>query len=295
MFRWDDQKRRFSASVSKPLEHNPKYRWQLGADLREEQWNLRQSFNAPVFGGLTLNRQAVSGNLTSFTNGRASWSLGGEVSHRAYHNLTGNSGLDQFALSGYEVKQDASLKYVLWRVPEHRSVLSAAFSAQTGAIWSTPKHTFEKLQGSAEWQWFPQMSGDDYAVHEEVRAGKTFGQVPFDELFLLGLERDNDLWLRAHIGTRNGSKGSAPLGRNYFLSNWEIDKIIYNNGLFGVKLSPFIDTGKIIDPIDVFGSHQWLLDTGVQVKFSVLGVGVTFTYGKDLRTGTNAFYATTAR
>src|SRR5207244_9383452 len=87
--------------------------------------------------------------------------------------------------------------------------------------------------------WFPQMRGDDYKLQEQIRAGKTFGQVPFDELFMLGLERDNDLWLRAHIGTRDGRKGSAPLGRNYFLSNWEIDKNVYDNGIFSVKLSPF--------------------------------------------------------
>ena len=29
---------------------------------------------------------------------------------------------------------------------------------------------------------------------------------------MLGLERDNDLPMRAHIGTRDGRKGSAPGG-----------------------------------------------------------------------------------
>ena len=29
--------------------------------------------------------------------------------------------------------------------------------------------------------------------------GKTSGQIPFDELFILGLERDNDLWLRGLV------------------------------------------------------------------------------------------------
>jgi hypothetical protein len=30
----------------------------------------------------------------------------------------------------------------------------------------------------------------------------------------------------------------------------------------------------------------------MQAKFRVLGVGVTFIYGKDLRSGHNAFYVT---
>ena len=34
---------------------------------------------------------------------------------------------------------------------------------------------------------------------------------------MLGLERDNDLWMRSHLGARNGLKGSAPLGRRYYL------------------------------------------------------------------------------
>jgi hypothetical protein len=32
------------------------------------------------------------------------------------------------------------------------------------------------------------------------------------------------------------------------------------------------------------------VDTGVEVKLSVLGTGVVLTYGRDLRTGNNAFY-----
>lgn len=82
------------------------------------------------------------------------------------------------------------------------------------------------------------------------------------------------------------------MGRNYFLSNWEINKNIYHNGLFGVKLSPFLDTGKITDPLPGLGSKRWLWDAGIQAKTSVLGVVFTFTYGKDLRSGNNAFYLT---
>ena len=112
---------------------------------------------------------------------------------------------------------------------------------------------------------------------------------------MLGMERDNALWMRAHIGARDGQKGSAPLGRNYFLFNGEIDKDVYNNGFFSVKLSPFIDTGKSTDPSPGLGSSEWLLDVGAQVKFRVLGVEATFVYGKNLRSGINAFYATAGR
>jgi hypothetical protein len=116
---------------------------------------------------------------------------------------------------------------------------------------------------------------------------------------MLGLERDNDLdndlKMRAHLGTRDGRKGSAPLGRNYFAANWETDKNVYSNGLLAVKLGPFLDTGNISDPSPVLGSQKWLCDTGAQAKLRVLGVGVVFSYGKDLRTGNNAFFTTVMR
>jgi hypothetical protein len=136
-------------------------------------------------------------------------------------------------------------------------------------------------------------------VQWRIRAGKTFGEVPFDELFMLGVERDNDLWMRAHVGTRHGQKGSAPLGENYLLSNWETDKNTYSGGYVTVKLGPFLDVGKIADSSSVaaanLGSQKWLFDTGAQAKLKVLGVGVILIYGKDLRTGNNAFYATVGR
>jgi len=168
--------------------------------------------------------------------------------------------------------------------------LEGGLSSQLGRIWSQPSHSFEKLRGSARFHWFPQAQGDDYEVQQSMRAGKTFGDVPFDELYMLGLERDNDLWLRGHIGTRDGRKGSAPLGRNYFLSNWEADKNVYRGGVFTVKVGPFLDTGKITDASAGLGSHQWLWDLGAQAKVRVFGIGMAFSYGKDLRSGNNAFY-----
>ncbi len=127
-------------------------------------------------------------------------------------------------------------------------------------------------------------------MQQQFRAGKTFGTVPFDELFMLGLERDNDLWMRGHIGSRDGYKGSAPLGHDYFLSNWETDKNVYANGLVRLQLGPFLDTGKITDPFAGLGSREWLWDIGLQAKLRIFGTGVVFSYGKDLRSGNNAFY-----
>ena len=84
------------------------------------------------------------------------------------------------------------------------------------------------------------------------------------------------------------------MGRKYFLSNWEIDKNIYGNGLLSLKLGPFLDVGRM-DTSPGLGSGKWFWDTGVQAKVRVLGLGFVFVFGKDLRTGKNTFYAHPAR
>jgi tetratricopeptide (TPR) repeat protein len=293
MYRWDAEKRRLRAQLSGPFQANPKLRYGLSADLRGENWDIRNSFQgpAPILGSLNLRREAVGANFASVESGRWRWSAGAEISHRDFRSVIPGTALSPSLLTkGCQLKQITQLETELWRVPERRLTLEGGVSSQAGRIWSQPSHSFEKLQGSLRFHWFPQAQDDDYEIQHRIRVGKTFGSVRFDELFMLGLERDNDLEMRGHVGTRDDRKGSAPLGRDYFLSNWEADKNVYRNGIFTAKLGPFLDTGKITDASAGLGSQKWLWDTGAQMKVRVFGVGVAFSYGKDLRSGNNAFY-----
>jgi tetratricopeptide (TPR) repeat protein len=298
LIRWDSNKRRLETEVSGPIRRDPRWRFRLATDWREENWDVVTSFTGPasLLAALNMRREVFSAEITRLVGARWKWSVKSELSHRDYRDVAAASGLTpQLLAQGYQLKESAQFDYELWRVPEHRFFLSSGADGQAGRLWSQPGESFEKLQGLLEAHWFPQSKGDDFETRVSLRAGKTFGQVPFDELFMLGLERDNDLPMRAHIGTRDGRKGSAPLGRNYFLSSWETDKNIYSNGLLTLKVGPFLDTGKITDPSPLLGSRVWLCDTGGQLKVRVLGVAAAFSYGKDLRTGNNAFYATVGR
>jgi tetratricopeptide (TPR) repeat protein len=296
--RWDAQKRRAEFSLSGPLGRDPKYRYRVGLDLRDENWDLRRSVQepSPTLGEFKLRRNAVAGEVSSFPSGRWSWSAGGELSHRDYQGVFAGPqwSRDLLLAKGYELKQVAQLNRELWRVPERRLESSVSISSEVAAVWAAPAQSFERLQTSFAARWSPKMVGDDFTIRQQVRTGKIFGRPPFDELFVLGMERDNDLWMRAHIGTRDGRKGSAPLGRHYFLSNWEIDKQVYHHGFFSAKLSPFLDVGRMDSSVGL-GSEKWLYDTGIQLKVRVLGVGFMLVYGKDLRSGRNAFYVTASQ
>jgi tetratricopeptide (TPR) repeat protein len=297
LVRWDTQKRRLAVSLSGPLERDPQYRYWLGLDLRDENWATKRTFrtSAPSLAALKLRRYAVIGGVTLFRNGGWSWSAGGELSRRDYQNVAGSSSPADKLLQGYQLKFLLKANHDLLRAPERRFESSAHVSSELGTIWAASAHTFERLQASVDSRWMPRIAGDDFTIHQQFHAGTVFGKVPFDELFILGLERDNDLWMRAHIGTRDGRNGSAPMGLHYLLSNWEIDKNVYNGGLFSVKLSPFLDTGKIRDSALGLDTEKWLWDTGMQAKFRAFGVGVSFIYGKDLRSGSNTFYVIAAR
>ena len=292
LYRWDAQKRRIWTNLSGPFSEDPKWRYHLDLDLRNENWEIRDSFNgSALLAALKLRKQTFTAGLTSFENGRWNWSTGFELSHRKFLNVVPGTALTPELLAqGFQLKHLGQLNYVVARIPEQRFIIRAGLSTQVGRTWSEPSQAFAKFQMSLETRWSPQATGDDYETHGKFRVGGTVGEVPFDELFILGIERDNDLWLRGHVGTRDGRKGNAPMGRNYFLSNWEFDKNVYNNSFINLKLGPLLDIGKVTDPSSGLGSQKWLWDLGVQAKVRALGQSVSFSYARDLRSGGDAFY-----
>jgi hypothetical protein len=233
--------------------------------------------------------------VRSMVNGRWSWSTGIEVAYRGFRNLQVPTSAAQarFFTDATSFRYWLRLDRSLFRFPERRFKVDASAAAHLGRTFASGLGAFGALRGSLDGRWFPQAKGDDYEFAATLRAGDTLGRVPFDELFQLGVERDNDLWLRGHAGTVGGRKGVAPLGRRYLLANWEVDKNIYANGFITVKLGPFLDNGAIADSSGLFGSRRWLWDTGAQCKLRVLGsVQVVLIYGRDLRGGRNVVYGT---
>lgn len=295
LLRWDKQKRRVWVALQAPLRDLPQHRWNLEVDARNENWAVRPSFtgNAPVLGSLNMERQAATASMDAFTTGRFQWALGAEFSHRKYRSLVEGSALTpSLMIPGSALGFLASIQGKPLDVPVHRFTLTTSAASETTRLWSTPQHVFEKVQGSALAHWFPQAQSNNWEVEQRVRGGGTAGAAPFDELFMLGVERDNDLWLRGHIGTRGGKKGSSPLGDRFLLANSDLYRRLYSNGLIGIEVGPLFDIGRMGAPSTGFSTNQWLFDTGVEAKLTVLGTNVVLTWGRDLRTGNNAFYGT---
>ncbi len=298
--RWDDQKRRFFVAFSLPFNSDPSRRLRVYADARNENWNLSQTFSgvSSPLTDLNLRRIVAGAGLHSIVNGNWNWSAGAEVGHRSFRSVPNSllSSQQPFFTDSSSLAGSLSVERTLVRIPERRFLLDSAVKATAGREFASALGPFATLRGSLRAVWSPQAQGDDYAIHAQILSSATAGKATLDELFQLGVERDNDLWLRGHAGTLGSRKGAAPLGRRYILANWEMDKNIYQNGFFSVKLGPFLDNGAIADSSGFFGSQHWQWDSGLQCKIKVLG-GVTavFSYGRNLRGGKGLFYGTVPR
>ncbi|HKV63416.1 MAG TPA: tetratricopeptide repeat protein [Candidatus Acidoferrum sp.] len=298
--RWDDEKRRVSLAFSTPLYGDPRLRLRLYADARNENWNLAETFfgSGPPLKDLNMRRIAAGMEVRSIVNGRWSWSAGAEIANRDFRNLSGHTSPAEraFFTDATSVAAWLGVQRIIVRVPEYRFTLDSSGEVKAGREYADGLGPFATLRGSVRGHWFPLVKGDDYEMQARIRTGATAGKATLDELFQLGIERDNDLWLRGHGGTIGGRKGAAPLGRRFFLADWEMDKNIYQNGFFTVRLGPFLDTGAVADSSGLFGSQRWLWDTGAQCKVRILGsLTIVLTYGRNLHDGRNVFYGTVLR
>jgi tetratricopeptide (TPR) repeat protein len=299
LLRWDRQKRRAWVSASLPLHSLPQWRGTLQLDARDENWAIRNSFTgvAPVLGSFDLERQSTTAFITGIPSGRLQWSAGAQLAHRSFHGVVQGSALSSALVEpGFTLKALGSIKSTILDVPQRRFSLVATGSPEVARMWPTggvtSPHLFGNLQGGATARWFPQAEGDRYEAQQRIRAGRIFQNVPVDELFLLGMERDTDLWLRGHVGTRGGRKGSSPLADAYFLANSDFYRRVYSNGLITIKLGPLLDVARASAPAPRLATERWYFDVGAQAKLSVLGTSVLFTWGHDLRSGSNAFFGT---
>ncbi len=297
LVRWDDEKRRVSTEIAAPIGENPAMRYRVYLQGLNENWNLTNTIAPATLAGVNLEKAVAGAEIQNIVSGRWQWDAGAEYSYRKFRNSLGiPAQAAPLFTNGSAIAVRSTIQRSLVRFPEARFTLDSSATGEIGTFFGGPLNRYARIQGSLQAHWLPESRGDDFETQFSLRAGRTFGNVPFDELFMLGFDRDNDLWMRGHPGLRDGEKGNAPLGRNYVLVNAETDKIVYRGTFFTVKAGPFLDSGDIYDPSGYFGSSRWLWDTGIQAKFRVLGsFEFVLGYGKDLRSGQNSFFTTVSR
>jgi len=295
-YRWDDQKHRIHSELTAPYRKNPAWQYRLYFDARNENWNLARTLlpaAPPMPAFLNLETWSAGAELRAIPSGRWSWSEAIEFTDRRFRNSLGfPASASTFLTGGPGVDGRFRVERALVRFPERRFTLNGTATAEAGAFFVQPLGRYARVTGDLQSTWFPQARGQDYQMESRLRAGRTFGNVPFDDLLQLGFDRDNDLWMRGHPGLDHGQKGSSPLGRNYVLANWDVAKNVYSWSVATIAIGPFVDTGKISDPSGDFGAPKWLWDVGVQGRIRVFGnFEFVLGWGKDLRSGRNSFFS----
>lgn len=294
LLRWDSQKRRVAFNVEGPWKLSPRRRFRVGMDARDEIWDLTPSATAAsaAIDGLVFRKASVEAGIDHALTERIEWGVGVGSAYRSYRHATGSSLFSE----GWSAEVFSGVRARLWSSPERRMRLDGSARLRTGRLFAPSPLPYTGLSARTRFVWYPQAKGDDVAVAASMQAGRLFGTPPFDELYMLGMERDNDLWMRGRAGTRAGRKGSAPMGTEYGLLQSELDRTVLRLPLFRLQLGPFLDAGRVGDRWRAFGSRGWLVDTGVQAKIRAFG-GFTWTvvYGRDLRGGRGVFYTAIAR
>jgi tetratricopeptide (TPR) repeat protein len=263
LLRWDPKNRLARLRAAGPIQKNPRRRLDVSVDGRNEAWDVSQE-------EFTIQKLKASVGIESQVNARWSWASRLNASSRKSSKLHDRNG----TLLTYE----ANVSYRFFSWPERRLTMDGATSFEFG-------RRFDKTTSMASLQWFPQAASDDYKATVLFNFGRVGGTVPFDEYFTLGLDRDHDLLLRGHPGTRDGRKGEGPIGPKFLLWNIDLQKNVLKQGLFTVGVGPFVDVAQMA------GAASRFIDTGVQVRFLVLGaIRLDFSYGRDLQAGRNAFF-----
>jgi tetratricopeptide (TPR) repeat protein len=289
LLRWDPNKRRLDFDVSAPFRSRPSLHYRIFADGRDENWILSPATTSMF--AFHSRQYTLGAALDQVVSGKWNWSVSTAVTHEAAPQL---SATDVFT-SGYSLQYHARFERQLLSIPEKRLTITARIAPSFGRNFGSVHNTVAQLAGTTQLNWMPGPKSGDYEFNAQVSAAGTRGTLPFSALYMLGVERDNDLLLRGHPGTRDGKKGSAPLARDYLLGNFEFTKRLYDNGLFDVRLGPFIDVAR---PWRTVQSDvpAWLYDPGISVKLRVLGSAtITFSYARNLHDNRNAFYATALR
>jgi hypothetical protein len=240
---------------------------------------------AAMFG---LQKMEAGAALEYGVSGRLIWTNGVFFSTRRYALPPPDARLDMFA-AGPAAKIESGLLYDALRIPERRLFVQVGANVQGGP---GPSGAFSKFQASAALRWNPSARLN---FRSEWGAGKAIGAVPFDEMFLLGMDRDSDLWLRGHVVATDGRKGSGPISRAYVLNRNEISRTVLRTPFLRCDVGPFLDVGRVSEAWRS-GFRGWLVDTGLQSKFRFPG-GLVFTLisGFDTRTGSSVIYTAVGR
>jgi hypothetical protein len=277
LWRWDPDKRRIAVTYRVPRIHSA---YSVYTDLRDEAWDTASA------GSVEIRSGSIGAQAEYKLGGGMQWTPGIYLSRHTFRNGAARPLFANATI--WEIRNRFDLPG--WRYAERRLSIDSSLTARTGRVFSRVPSRLVGADFDSNLRWLPQQKDDRYQVRARLRGSALSGSLPIDALYMTAMERDNDIWLRGHVGTRNGRKGNAPMGTRFAVAQTGITRRLWRAPFVRVDAGPFLDAGNVGGVRDL-GSRGWLYDTGAQADVTVLGnFRVSLVYGRNLRDGTNAFY-----
>jgi tetratricopeptide (TPR) repeat protein len=126
-----------------------------------------------------------------------------------------------------------------------------------------------------------------------LKGGTSRGTRPLEDYFMLGLDIHPQNLLRGHALARHGQYGNGPMGTDFVLGNFDLERRIVTIPMFNtfnlpyivIKWEGFVDLAKSWDRTDVFQNTKLLVDTGAGLRFDTPTTSFVIVYGRSLRDG----------
>jgi tetratricopeptide (TPR) repeat protein len=293
VYRWDPNRHLVAGSLQAPLKLPGILNTQLGDSVVSEEWDLSNN----------LRENLLSRN--HFVNYRANTILA-RVSHIPSYRFQVGAGIryaNQYSRGDLpevasDSRNDGNLFVETLIRPadgryENRLSLKA-FLARRSILGD-----FNYSGGVAQFDNRITISKDTRTTFNwTIKGGTSRGLRPLPDYFLLGLELNPENILRGHMAYRDGRYGSSPMGSDFVLGNFDIDRLIatiptfnyFNLPFITIKAMGFFDPAETWDRTHVFKDSGLLADVGGGLRFETPTSTLNLVLGRPLRGGPTVLY-----
>jgi tetratricopeptide (TPR) repeat protein len=291
-YRWDTDRRRFEGGFKIPTPVPGILFMDLRETWRSERWDL-----SPVIRSESLPRarfeykaNALGLNVRHVPHYRVVYGAGFE-----YVNRDAVGDLPELYTNGQNTAKltaEADLRLVDRRY-QNRVRLEGFFARDAilgdldysgGTVELRNRYTLEnQTETFVDWT---------------LKAGTSRGELPVDDYFVLGVEGRPRNLLRGHAVSDHGRYGHGPMGTDFVLANFDIERRLRTLPLFNtfnlpyltIKAELFVDVAKTFDRQRIFEQGKLLVDTGAGLKFETRTAAFNLIYGRSLRDGGSVLF-----
>jgi len=291
-FRWDTDRRRAEGRLKIPIPLPGLLHLELGNTWRSERWDLSPNIRPQARDRARFNYKANSMRLylKHIPHYRVEIGAGLE-----YRNRAASGDLPElFTDSRNTAKFTADINLRLADGRYQNRLRFEGFAARRSILGDT-----NFSGGVAELNNRFMLAKDSRTYFDwTLKGGTSRGGLPVEDYFVLGLDSNPRNPLRGHAAAEHGRYGRGPMGTDFVLLNFDVNRRLatlpffntFNIPFLTVKWEVFFDGAKTFDRNRIFQQGKLWLDTGAGLRFETPTHSFNLVYGRSLRDGTGVLF-----